>query len=280
MATKLKKLKLSELSLVDMPANKQARVTIFKRDTEATEQVADEVETLNKDAGDASMADQDNDLEVLKGQLADLTTKLADAEAIAKMSDAEKEYMADMDDKERAAFMAMAAEERKDKLKVAKAADEVLTVNGTEIRKSVIGVDAFAIMKSQQAELETQRQEITKAKEEAEFSVLTKRAEDEFKHVVGTAAEKASVLKALATQPEEVQKNFEAILKSAEEMAKSGFQTFGHRSAKAQAGTAAEELDTLTKSHMEKNNVTYAAAYAAVIEKRADLYERALSEGN
>jgi len=37
MATKLKQLKLDELSLVDNPANKSARVTIFKRDADPGE---------------------------------------------------------------------------------------------------------------------------------------------------------------------------------------------------------------------------------------------------
>jgi hypothetical protein len=273
-ATKLTLLKLSELSLVDSPTNKQACVTIFKR-------APDVDEPVHQPEGDANMADQDTEQDVLKSQLADLTKKLEVAELIAKMGDDEKDYMKAMDDKDRAAFMALAAEDRQAKMKVSKAAEETLVVDGTTVRKSLVGEGVFAVLKSQQAAIELQRAEITKAKDEAELATLTKRAADDFGHLVGTDAEKAAVLKAVAALPESVRNTAEAILTAAEELSKAAFKTEGHKNGTGrQNGTATDELETLTKAHMADHSVDYVTAYTAVISKRADLYDRALNEGN
>lgn len=271
MATNLKDLVLKELSLVDFPANKEAVVSIYKRDDSAP---------LLKQ-GDANMADQDTEMDVLKGQLADLTSKLADSEVIAKMCDDEKDYMKAMDEDKKKEFMAMKPEDRMAAMKVKKSADETLEIDGTVIRKSAVGDGMFAVMKAQQKRLDDQAADIAKARDAAELATFTKRAADDFGHLVGTDAEKAAVLKHMATADEAVQKTFGAIMKSAEDMIKKGFDTKGVGNGRTVIeGSAAEQLDTLAKAHAKDNNVEYAAAYVAVIEKRADLYEQVLKEGN
>lgn len=271
MATNLKDLVLKELSLVDFPANKEAVVSIYKRD-----------DTVSKTLeGDADMADQDTELDVLKGQVADLEKKLADADLIAKMCDEEKEYMKNMDDAKKAAFMGMKPEERAAAMKVKKSLDETLVIDGTTISKSAVGDGMFAVMKAQQKRLDDQAAEIAKAAEQTAMATFTKRAADDFGHLVGTDIEKAAVLRHMATASEEVQKTFGAIFKSAEDMIKKGFSAQGHGNGKTVLqGSAQEQLDTLAKAHAKENEVTYAAAYNAVIEKRSDLYEQVLKEGN
>lgn len=271
MATNLKDLVLKELSLVDFPANKEAVVSIYKRDESAP---------LLK-AEDHDMADQDNELDVLKGQVADLTKQLESAALIAKMSDEEKEFMKEMDDAKKAGFMGMSPEERQAAMKVKKSLDETIVVEGTTISKSAVGDGMFAVMKAQAKRLDEQAADIAKARDAAELATFTKRASDDFGHLVGTDVEKAAVLRHMATATEEVQKTFGAILKSAEDMIKKGFDAKGHSNGRVTVeGSAAEQLDTLAKAHAKDNEMEYAAAYFAVIEKRSDLYELALKEGN
>lgn len=93
------------------------------------------------------------------------------------------------------------------------ASDETIKVGEREIKKSAVGEDMFALAKGQQ--------------EEAELARAEKRAEAEFPHVVGTAAEKATVLRAIDALPEPAQKAAQAILVSAEKMAAAGYERFG-----------------------------------------------------
>ncbi len=53
MTTILKELELDEVSLVDVPANQQAIVALFKRDNKMTEQVEDVTKTLKEDVAKA-----------------------------------------------------------------------------------------------------------------------------------------------------------------------------------------------------------------------------------
>lgn len=96
---------------------------------------------------------------------------------------------------------------------LAEATDETLKVGDKEVKKSVFGAEQFDVLKAQE--------------ERAQLAELSKRAETDFGHVVGTAAEKAQVLKAIVALPEDARKAAEAILESAEKMAASGFDRFG-----------------------------------------------------
>lgn len=217
----------------------------------------------------------------LETQVATLTKSLTKAVALSKMSDDEKNYMKAMDDKEREAFMAMTGEQRKEKMKVAKAADESLVVDGTTVTKSAVGDATFAVLKSQQKRLDDQAADLAKSKVDVKMAELVKMVDDQYGHLVGTAVEKAHVLRHMETASEEVRKTFDAIMKAAEETIKKGFGKSGHGTGKTApaTGSAAEQLETLAKAHATEHKVEYAAAYTAVIEKRADLYEQALSEG-
>jgi len=136
----------------------------------------------------------------LKAQLQGSTSELATVKAdLAKANEAKT-----------------AAEGERDTAKAAlvTATEEVVKVGEREIKKSIVGEDMFAVVKAQQEETLTAR--------------LEKRAAEEFPNVVGTATEKALVLKARESLPEPAQKALDAILTSAQAMAKGAFGRFGH----------------------------------------------------
>jgi hypothetical protein len=97
------------------------------------------------------------------------------------------------------------------------ATDETITVGDVELKKSEVGEASFKVSKALAAERDMAR--------------IEKRVETEFRHVVGSATEKAKVLKLVNDLPEdnETRKALEAILKSAEKMVALGFENTGSR---------------------------------------------------
>lgn len=215
----------------------------------------------------------------LEKKVTDLTTQLADALAVSKLNDAEKTFAEAMDDKAKKAFTALSADERKAQMDLTKRDDETLVVDGNTVSKNAVGDSVFAVLKSQQAQIDAQKTAVEKAQRDAETAVLTKRASDEFGHLPCKAEELAPVLKAVEGMPEAVRTTAEAILKAAEGMAAKAFDTTGHRGSLTPEGaTAIEKLDSLAKNHAEEHNLGYEISYAAVIEKHVDLYEQAINQ--
>lgn len=146
------------------------------------------------------------------------TLKAANAEFVQAAEKAKANPFAEMeDDKEKPTkkgldFLAKHAP---------KGVDEVLKVGDQTISKSAVGDQTFAMFKAQ-------AEEIAKARDERETAVLEKRVESEFPSLVGTTAEKAKVLKAIAGAPEDVRKSAEAIFVAAEKAVKGAFETKGH----------------------------------------------------
>lgn len=130
----------------------------------------------------------------LETSVADLTSKLTAAEEAKAKADAE-------------CATAKAA--------LATATEESITVGDTEIKKSVVGPEQFAMAKA--------------LADERDMARLEKRAEADFRHVVGTTAEKAQVLRLVEALPADdpVRKSLESILTAAEKMTAQGFESLG-----------------------------------------------------
>lgn len=294
----LKDFVLTEISGVDRPAQPTAKMSIMKRAIdEANKEIVksdkdlkdsippanpDVEKTSSGEAGIKAEPESKGEPDMLKttdegvamSEVEDLKKQLEEAQTLAKMSDAEKMYMDGMDEKMKKEFMGLTPEERKKKMEMTKRDDETLDVDGVTISKSAVGADMFAVMKSQQAALESQKADIAKAQERAEMAELTKRASDEFSHLSGEASEVAMLLKHVEAMPEDVKKTALAVMKSAEEMNAKAFKSQGTTLAKSVDQTAEEEIDTLTKAYVEKNSVDYATAYTAVITANPELYKR------
>lgn len=122
------------------------------------------------------------------------------------------------------------------------ATDEVIKVDGKDVRKSEVGEASFIVFKS--------------LDNRAVTAELEKRASDDFGHVAGTSTEKALVLKHAATMDEPTRKAFDAIMTSAEAMAKGGFSRFG-----GGGGNAPSDAD------VEKAQATYKGKVAEIAKR-------------
>jgi len=281
MATKLKQMVIKELSLVDYGANVDSKITICKSMGTSYNPSADKEFKMSEDQV-AKLNTQIAELTKQLGEVAVLKSKLSDAEMKASMTDEEKEHFNGLPEAEKKSFMAMDPEARKKSVKKRAIDDETVTIDGTVIKKSAIGSDMFAVIKSQQAALQAQREEVLKAAALVEMSELKKRADDEYKHLPGTVEAKAAILKGAKSMSAEASAALEAILKAAEKMAAEAYSTKGAKNGKTgDSGvnkSAASELEELAKEVAKNDKISYEKAYSQVIEKRSDLYTKFLSE--
>lgn len=283
---KLTDLAFSEVSLVDAPANPGARVVMFKSGSkpagsdgdqnEGTDPMADEakkIADLEKSIADLKKANEDTAAKLEKAEAAK-----AEAETIAKMSTGEREHLATLKGDDRAAFLAMTPAKRRKAAAEAAEDEEVLKVEGVEIRKSVIGDAQFAIIKSQQARLDKQAEDIAKANEKAELATLKKRADDEFSHVPGSTDDRAAMLKAVAGMTEPLRKSFEAVFVQSQKLAKAAFARVGHGGGNADEASAIGKLDSLAKARAKEKTISFEKAYDEVTRENPALYREALAK--
>lgn len=238
--------------------------------------VEEELTKLFKDAGFSSTTPTDNTenkpvsdenvtkVAELEKSVAELTTKLAEAEAISKMTDAEKEYVSALSDKEKIAWTNMDADQRSKRMASMKKNDETVEVDGQTISKALVGDAQFGLYK-RMAETEAR---VAKAEGEVEMANLRKRADDEFGKVVGTADEKAGLLKALKVAGPEVEAYGLKVLKAANEV--EAFVTIGK--------VKVEKVDTLKKRNdviaeiAKRDNIPEHRAMAQAAAEHPDLF--------
>lgn len=205
-------------------------------------------------------------IEDLEKQVGELTGQLTSAQALAAA------------EKTRADNAEQAAKEAKDKLKteeeahtatkakLTEATDEVVKFGDKEIKKSVVGETQFDVVKAMA--------------EDRELQSLEKRAATEFQHVPGTDAEKALVLKSIASLPAEnaTRKALETVMAACEKMAKAGFDTLGvnpnseeAQTAKAAAAKFDEEVEKVAKA----DNISRHQAMTKVRQTNPQLFAEA-----
>lgn len=197
------------------------------------------------------------DLEKAQARVAELTGQLTSANALVASEKARADTAEGDLTTEKAAHV-------ETKAALNKATDEVITVGGTELRKSEVGDANFSVAKA--------------LRDERDMAQFEKRAAEEFGHVTGTTAEKAALLKAIAgIADEEVKKAAEAVLTAAEKMAASGFDRLGtgHGAPSTPTEKAAEDgfmvkvrevakRDEITESEaMRKARIEFPAEFAA-----------------
>lgn len=234
-------LRLDKIAAVDRPCQEHATMTIMKRADSPDAgngitpagpagDLVDKKETPMSDEA-KKVADLEKSVADLTKSLADSTSALALAETMAKMSDKDKAHLESLkDDEAKKAFVAMSADDRAKAIAKVAVDDEVLKVDNNEIRKSVVGAEMFSFVKSQQAAIAKQAEDLAKAEDARVMSDLRKRADDQYPHVPGTTDERASMLKAIADiKDEKVRKSFEAVLTQSEALAKMAFDTLGSR---------------------------------------------------
>lgn len=235
----MRKFRINEISGVDDPCQTGARAAIFKRneatDTETGEAAMADA-TLEKAQSDlaaaqATIEKNAADLKAATDGLAKAQADMADLQKRATLSDGTRDHLASLEkagDKDKAkAFLDMDEADRKKEVAKAAAGDETCVVEGRTISKRGVGEDVFAILKAQSDKITAGAEAIAKAQEQTALATFEKRANDEFPHLAGTSADRATVLKYLDAAPEPIKKAAETILKAAEGAAKFAFDKAG-----------------------------------------------------
>lgn len=198
-------------------------------------------------------------VEQLETEVATLKSELTAAQgeaatAKAKMTAAEE------------AALAAATEAKTAKDALTAATEEVIKVGEIELKKSEVGEASFAVSKA--------------LMDERDMARFEKRADDEYRHVVGKASEKALVLKAVAAMPEEARKAFDAILLSAEKMAAGAFSTLGSTGGRTEVGKAAEaSFETKVGEIQKRDGIGRSAAMTKARGEFPTEFEAAYGEG-
>lgn len=288
----MRKFVIDEISGVDVPCQEGARAAFFKRGAPAASIGEDTMSDIKKALG---LADTATDAEVAaaitKNAAAVVSAQAEAAVALKKsgMSDATRAHydvLAKSDDKAAKDFLDKDEDARKAEVAKAAAGDETFTsVDGATISKRAVGESVYSILKSQDARIKAQGDEIAKAAEVAADSAIRKRAAVEFPHLAGSEDDRFAVLKHLAKAPEDVRKAADAILKAADAAAKFAFSKAGRGAAPGEGPTGDSpeaKLNNLAKRHQEvhaASKMTFEKAMDDVLQtpEGAALYEQSVS---
>jgi hypothetical protein len=267
----LKNLHLEELSLVDRPANAQAMVSLFKRDTsyEDINKMTDEMEAKVKAYMEEKACGKEEAMKALGYDMMKSEEEAIEAPEAVEVDKAEEEAVAEV---------AEAPEAVEVDIEALKADVETLKAENERLRKGLIEngyvIKAEAIEKKAEVEmLEIEGEMVFKsdipapvlkaleaaAIEKADIE-LTKRAGEALPHF------SVDVAKALVAKFAEEEAIMEA-LKAADAAFEAAMQEFGKSDADGEFATSADKLDALVKSYMDDNQLKkseYAKAYAAV----------------
>ena len=260
----LKKLQLTELSLVDRPANAQAMVSLFKRDTSEEEltKMTDEMEAkveayMFKNGATREDAMKNFGYDMEKSD-----------DAVEEVEEAEVDK---------------SAEEVAEEVNPLEAEVAALKADNEMLRKGLIDngyvISAEAIEKKAEVEMMDIEGEmvvksdipapVLKALEAASIEKadieLTKRAGEALPHFA------TDVAKSLVAKFYEDEAIMEA-LKAADAAFEAAMQEFGKSDVDGEFATSADKLDALVKSYMDDNQLKkseFAKAYAAVAKTDA-----------
>ena len=249
----LQKLQLTELSLVDRPANAQAMVSLFKRDTSQEEltKMTDEMEAKVKAYMDKKGVGREEAMKAMDMYKAD-EAEVDKAEEAPEVNPLEAEVAALKADNEmlRKGLIdngyVISAEAIEKKAEV-----EMMDIEGEMVVKSDIPAPVLKALEA--ASIEKADIELTKRAGEA----LPHFATDVAKSLVAKFYEDEAIMVAL---------------KAADAAFEAAMQEFGKSDVDGEFATSADKLDALVKSYMDDNQLKkseFAKAYAAVAKTDA-----------
>ena len=253
----LQKLQLTELSLVDRPANAQAMVSLFKRDTSQEEltKMTDEMEAKVKAYMDKKGVGREEAMKAMDMYKAEEVAEVDKAEEVAEeVNPLEAEVAALKADNEmlRKGLIdngyVISAEAIEKKAEV-----EMMDIEGEMVVKSDIPAPVLKALEAAASE------KATHALEKADIE-LTKRAGESLPHF------DVDVAKSLVGKFYEDEKIMVA-LKAADAAFEAAMQEFGKSDVDGDFTSPADKLDALVKSYMDDNQLKkseFAKAYAAV----------------
>lgn len=261
----LTKIRLSEISAVDNPAQAPAKIVLLKR---AIENPAigggKPEESKNMDEKQKQAAEQ----AALEKKLQETQAELAVALVKAGLSDAEKQHLSSLPADGQAAFLKSDSGTRKRLVDAAREADPVVytSLSGETFRKS----DSPRIVDL--AKRLDAAETLAKAERDArEASELRKRAQEELNKLPGSEVAKVALLKAVSGIPDKAQREeVEALLKAAQS---AGSIATTMRGTAAGADDKADDpeakLEKMAQELAAKKNIDYFTAYNEVIDSPA-----------
>lgn len=204
----------------------------------------------------------------LQKQLDEATAQIGVLTAEAGMSDAQKAYYGTLDETAKASFRALDNTTRDVMVDTAKSADEVVKINGAEIRKSAVGAATFEVLKAQQATIAKQAEDA----EVAKFETLAKSAD--FEALPGEVTAKGVALRAIDALPEVAKAAITSMLKAGSEAMKARHTPAGHK-VDLEGMSAQDKLDSLSKAYAKEHNCSVESAMVKVMETPdgAELYK-------
>jgi hypothetical protein len=248
----LKNLHLEELSLVDRPANAQAMVSLFKRDTSNEEitKMNDDMKAKLKPYMDKGMSEE----EAMKAYDTDMMTKADEVEEVETVDvdalKADIETLKAENERLRKGLIEEGYVIEADAIQK-KAEVEMMEVSGEMVVKSDIPAPVLKALEA--AAIEKADIELTKSAGEAlpHFDITVAKA------LVAKFSEDEAIM---------------AALKAADAAFDAAMQEFGKSDVDGEFATSADKLDALVKSYMDEHQLKksdYAKAYAAVAKTDA-----------
>lgn len=149
---------------------------------------------------------------------------------------------------------------------IAKSKEEMIEFEGEMIAKSLVPAP---ILKA----LEKQSKDLADMRKKAEQADLTKRAEEAFPNLAGTADSKAALMKALDGMDDNDKDAIMKSLKAADAAVSKLFKEVG--SANSDETSPDGQLRKMAEDHAKANNVSYETAYSEVTKsgKGLELYK-------
>ena len=262
----LKQLELEELSLVDRPANAQAMVSLFKRDTSGddmseetnVEKMSDDMKAKLKPYMDKGMSEE----EAMKAYNMDM--KKSDAVPAGDEEETQEE---------------VAVDKAEDEVEEVAVVDEVATLKAENerLRKSLIEngfvIKAEAIEKKAEVEmLEVEGEMVAKSDIPAPVlkaleALAVEKADVELTKRAGEALPHFDIKVAKELLKFDLGEEVMAALKAADKLFEGTMVEFGKSDADGEFASANDKINALVKSYMEEHEMKksqYAIAYAAV----------------
>ena len=258
MATLLENLELEEVSLVDEPANQEARIVLFKSASEGVKMTEELKEDLTQveEAEKGYMKEEkkieievdgeDDEEDMMEeddmGGMKKPTRKSWKAEALA-FEDVNKMLLEEIE-----TYKVKVAELEAAVVTKAAPAEEMMEVEGEMVAKSAIPMPVLKKLEEMQKAIEVE--------------ALRKRAEEVLPNFKGTAEERGKLLKSVGTD-----ESLLALLKAADAAFAGVYQEVGKTDAQNDLKTAAEKLKDMTKAYQtEKGEKSFEKAYAAIVK--------------
>ena len=171
--------------------------------------------------------------------------------------------------------MAKGAEDQVSLIEKSVEADEVLTVDGQQIRKSVVGDVSFAVFKSQEARIAKSEEVARLEKENRLFQEDIKKAADAWPNIKGTDIEKGSLFAIIhGIKNEDVKKYALEVFASANEVVSKTLYTELGSSAEFDINldTPQGQYEAMAKALAKENGIKVGDAYielAKTVEGKA-----------